>query len=116
MTSNVGNRALYEDGDQKNVPQSEREQPDRFKEGQPNSHKALDSKDERSIANKLAREEKRENEPEGENSEEARESKIDSTLPARMHGNEPSKGAKIDQQLKEEEEAELKKKGAFGPK
>jgi hypothetical protein len=31
------------------------------------------------------------------------------------HGNEPSKGAKIDQELKEEEEAELKKKGNFGP-
>lgn len=34
---------------------------------------------------------------------------------ATNHGNEPSKGAKIDQQLREEEEAELKKKGAFGP-
>jgi hypothetical protein len=32
------------------------------------------------------------------------------------HGNEPSKGAKIDQELREEEEAELKKKGDFGPK
>lgn len=28
-----------------------------------------------------------------------------------MHGNEPSKGAKIDQELKEEEEQILKKKG-----
>lgn len=35
---------------------------------------------------------------------------------AKNHGNEPSKGAKIDQELREEEEAELKKKGAFGPK
>jgi hypothetical protein len=35
---------------------------------------------------------------------------------ARAHGNEPSKGAKIDQELREEEEAILKKKGAFGPK
>jgi hypothetical protein len=38
------------------------------------------------------------------------------TLQAKNHGNEPSKGAKIDQELREEEEAELKKKGAFGPK
>lgn len=37
-------------------------------------------------------------------------------LQAKNHGNEPSKGAKIDQQLKEEEEAELAKKGSFGPK
>jgi len=28
-----------------------------------------------------------------------------------MHGNEPSKGAKIDAQLQAEEEAELKRKG-----
>lgn len=28
-----------------------------------------------------------------------------------MHGNEPSKGAKIDEELREEEEAILKKKG-----
>lgn len=34
---------------------------------------------------------------------------------AKNHGNEPSKGAKIDQELKEEEEAALKKKGNFGP-
>jgi hypothetical protein len=37
-------------------------------------------------------------------------------IQAKNHGNEPSKGAKIDQELREEEEAELKKKGAFGPK
>lgn len=29
-----------------------------------------------------------------------------------MHGNEPSKGAKIDEELREEEEATLRKKGA----
>lgn len=38
-----------------------------------------------------------------------------SSYQAINHGNEPSKGAKIDQELKEEEEAELKKKGNFGP-
>jgi hypothetical protein len=32
-------------------------------------------------------------------------------MPARAHGNEPSKGAKIDQELREEEEAELARKG-----
>ena len=80
MSSNVGNSSLYEDGDQKNVPKSELEQEKkdaRFHEGKENSHLALDSskihhiirslgtlllttqtEDERSIANKLAREEK----------------------------------------------------------
>jgi len=37
-------------------------------------------------------------------------------LQAKSHGNEPSKGAKIDQELREEEEEILKKKGSFGPK
>jgi hypothetical protein len=68
------------------------------------------TEDERSIANKLEREEKRENEGE-EKSLEDRQREQDATLPARAHGNEPSKGAKIDQELREEEEAELKRKG-----
>jgi len=68
------------------------------------------TEDERSIANKLAREAKREDESE-EQSEETVLGKKDATLPARAHGNEPSKGAKIDQQLREEEEEELRRKG-----
>ncbi|KAE8447703.1 hypothetical protein EG329_010510 [Mollisiaceae sp. DMI_Dod_QoI] len=112
-TSNVGNSQVYESGDQRTVPQSEinQEKKDaRFHEGKENSHKANDSKDERSIANKLAREEKREKEPENE-SEEAKQYKQDPTLPAKMHGNEPSKGAKIDAEIQAEEEEELRRKG-----
>lgn len=44
--SNVGNSQVYEDGDQKNAPQSkaEEEKKDaRFHEGKENSHKANDS-------------------------------------------------------------------------
>lgn len=37
-------------------------------------------------------------------------------LKARQHGNEPSKGAKIDEQLREEEQEAMKKKGSFGSK
>jgi hypothetical protein len=37
-------------------------------------------------------------------------------LQARAKGNEPSKGAKIDKEIQEEEEEMLKKKGDFGPK
>lgn len=91
-----------------------------------------DTEDERSIANQLAREEKRQNEPEPE-APEVTESKKDSTLPVSVslipnhmnshshssqainHGNQPSKGAKIDQELKEEEAEIMKKKGNFGP-
>merc|ERR1712230_58283 len=112
-TSNVGNSQVYEDGDQKNASKSEMEQEkkdSRFHEGKENSHKANDSKDERTIANKLAREEKRENEDEDE-SEETKALKKDPTLPAKMHGNEPSRGAKVDAQIQAEEEEELRRKG-----
>ena len=115
--SNVGSRSTYEAGDQRTVSDAQIQQEqkeNRFHEGKENSHLANDSKDERTIANKLAREEKREAESEKDTAE-VEQSKKDSTLPAMNHGNEPSKGAKIDQQLREEEEAELKKKGSFGP-
>ena len=109
--SNVGMRTVYEDGDQRNYKAGEGpNQPERFHEGQKNSHLAQDSKDERTIANKLAHEEQHENEG-GSKGEEAELFNKDATLPARVHGNEPSKGAKIDQQLREEEEEELRRKG-----
>lgn len=78
--SSVGNSGVYEDGDQKNAPQSDAKQQKedaRFHEGKEHSHKANDAsksncipaesspmanmlllEDERTIANKLAREEK----------------------------------------------------------
>jgi len=87
----------------------EQEQPERFHEGKPHSHKAHDSKDQRSIANRLAREEQRENEPE-EKDEEAKLVQKDPTLPAKSHGNEPSRGAKIDAEIQAEEEEMIKKK------
>ena len=72
----------------------------------------ITSEDERSIANKLERETKRDGDiADEEDTEEVKALKKDPTAPAKMHGNEPSKGAKIDLQLQLEEEAELKKKG-----
>lgn len=41
--SSVGSRAIYEAGDQRNVPQSEINEQNRYAEGQKNSHKNLDS-------------------------------------------------------------------------
>ncbi|PHH65239.1 hypothetical protein CDD81_3098 [Ophiocordyceps australis] len=107
--SSVGTRSLYEAGDQRNMKQSEARAGDKpYEQGQTNSHMANDSKDQRSIANRLAAEE-RKGEPSDD--KETAMSKKDPTLPAIMHGNEPSKGAKIDAQLQAEEEAELKRKG-----
>ncbi|KAE8133439.1 hypothetical protein BDV38DRAFT_286770 [Aspergillus pseudotamarii] len=112
--SSVGNRSLYEAGDQRNQPQSILNEQDRYNEGQKHSHKNLDSKDNRSIANKLAAREQQPDPSHHHNDDidpEAEISKKDSTKPAKLHGNEPSKGAKIDQELQEEDEQRLREKG-----
>merc|ERR1712032_657614 len=81
---------------------------ERHAEGKENSHQNLDAKDEKSIKNKLAQaaeEEKREKKEAEENDEMP-------TDAARKNGNEPSRGAKIDEQIELEEQAELAKKEA----
>ncbi|ROW10110.1 hypothetical protein VMCG_01816 [Cytospora schulzeri] len=83
-------------------------QGDRFVEGKEHSHQAGDSKDQRSIANRLAAEE-RKDENAGDDKETAL-SKENPTLPAKAHGNAPSKGAKIDAEIQAEEEATLNNK------
>ncbi|KAH6956967.1 hypothetical protein HG530_002495 [Fusarium avenaceum] len=87
---------------------SEQNTQEPYHEGKENSHDNLDSKDERSIANRLAAAEK---ETESGDNLETAQIKEDPTLPARSHGNEPSKGAKIDAQLQKEEQEELERKG-----
>ncbi|TDZ30656.1 hypothetical protein C8035_v002688 [Colletotrichum spinosum] len=125
--SNVGTSGVYEAGDQRNVKDSELQNADRFHEGQSNSHQANDSsafiaevlrdtfnsrvEDERTIANRLAAEEKKEKQDDDDDDAETRQLKKDPTLPAKMHGNEPSSGAKIDAQLQAEDEERLKQKG-----
>ncbi|KAI0400055.1 hypothetical protein F4802DRAFT_510881 [Xylaria palmicola] len=108
--SNVGNRGVYEAGDQRNYKDSELPGPERYEEGVQNSHLPNDSKDERSIANRLANEERKQNHPDQDDPETAA-SKKDPTLPAKLHGNEPSKGAKVDADLQAEEEDYLRRKG-----
>jgi hypothetical protein len=67
------------------------------------------TEDERSIANRLAAAQDQ-NDPSDGSGKDKTEEQIagehDPTLPARMHGNEPSRGAKIDKKI-EDEEAEL---------
>jgi hypothetical protein len=63
----------------------------------------LDSKDQRSIANNLAAAAKEDKQQEDE--------PVRPTSIAKSHGNEPSKGAKIDEELQREEEEYLKRKG-----
>ena len=65
------------------------------------------AEDERSIGNRLAAAEPQNDSTSGKNlSKEDKAAQDDPTAPARMHGNEPSKGAKIDKSI-EDEEAEI---------
>ena len=82
--SSVGNRAVYEAGDQRNPPVSELQERARYAEGQTHSHQNLDSKDGRSIANKLASQSNKPNPSHHHNYEadqEAELSKQDPTKP-----------------------------------
>ncbi|KAI5867635.1 hypothetical protein GGS23DRAFT_549253 [Durotheca rogersii] len=108
--SSVGQSAVYEDGDQRNLKKSEVPGRPRYEEGVEHSHLPNDSKDQRSIANRLGNEERKLSRKEYEDPE-TRAAKKDPTLPATLHGNEPSKGAKVDAELQAEEEEYLKKKG-----
>ncbi|KAL1749285.1 hypothetical protein HDZ31DRAFT_71089 [Schizophyllum fasciatum] len=101
MQSNVGNSQVYNDGDQRNPKGSIHDRPD-YEAGVPNSHDNLDSKDERSIANRLAAAEKR---------EPSHQTPKNPLKPALDHGNEPSQGAKVDAELQADDELRLKEKG-----
>ncbi|TCD69963.1 hypothetical protein EIP91_005552 [Steccherinum ochraceum] len=106
MNSNTGTAQTYEAGDQRTSKQTQGNN-NRFEEGQPGSHSNLDSKDERSLANKLAAATSQEEKVD----ESIARMQADPTAPARSHGNEPSRGAKIDAQIQEEENEELRRKG-----
>ncbi|KAI1296463.1 hypothetical protein F5Y03DRAFT_294249 [Xylaria venustula] len=108
--SKVGTSGVYEAGDQRNYSAEEAPRPTRYEEGKEHSHQPNDSKDERSIANRLANEERKLKRSEEDDPETAA-SKKDPTLPAKLHGNEPSKGAKVDSELQAEEEEYLRRKG-----
>ncbi|KAI2605085.1 uncharacterized protein GGS25DRAFT_503480 [Hypoxylon fragiforme] len=108
--SNVGQASVYEAGDQRNPKQSDIPGPTRFEEGTENSHLPNDSKDERSIANRLANEERKEH-LKDEDDPETKASKQDPTLPAKLHGNKPSRGARVDADIQQEEEEYLERKG-----
>lgn len=113
--SSVGTSGVYEAGDQRNPPDSEKpeNQATRNEEGKENSHQANDPKDQRSIGNRLNAAEPQ-NDPSDTSgkvkSAETKAGEIDPTLPAKMHGNEPSKGAKIDKSIEDDEAEMLRKK------
>jgi hypothetical protein len=73
------------------------------------AHNRLDKTDERSISNNLKAAEEAEKKEKAADEAKAAEKPTDA---ARKHGNEPSRGAKIDEQIEAEEAAELAKKDA----
>ncbi|KAK1922303.1 hypothetical protein DB88DRAFT_512727 [Papiliotrema laurentii] len=82
---------------------------ERYEAGKENSHSRLDSKDERTLANQIADAEHTEKkEKEAEAAKE--EARLDPTLAAKSHGNEPSRGAKKDLEIVQDEEEELRRK------
>lgn len=71
------------------------------------------TEDQRSIGNRLAAAGPQNDNSSGKTlSAEDRAAKVDPTLPAKMHGNEPSRGARIDKEIEDEEAAILAKKDA----
>lgn len=82
----------------------------RYEEGKEGAHNRIDSKDERTIANNLE-DAKRVEKKEKEEEERKEQERLNPTSIAKSHGNEPSRGAKIDEQLAQEEEEELRRKG-----
>jgi len=71
------------------------------------------AEDERSIGNRLnaAKAQNEGDDPKGKKLDDENElAKEDPTAPAKSHGNEPSKGAKIDKSIQDEEEEMIRKK------
>ncbi|KAG8919305.1 hypothetical protein FRC02_001755 [Tulasnella sp. 418] len=97
------------DGDQRNAPAGEK--PDmnreRYAEGKPNAHSDTDSKDQRTLSNRLAAAQKAEAEEEESNDAEFKPP----TQVARDHGNKPSRGAVVDEEIMNDEAEYLKNKG-----
>ncbi|RFU32084.1 hypothetical protein B7463_g4273, partial [Scytalidium lignicola] len=106
--SNVGNKQTHEAGDQRNLSQDEisrLKSEGLWNPGKEESHRPNAMQDERSIEERMQRQERPNEINEGELSRQ------DPTLPAKLHGNEPSKGAKIDAELQAEDQEELRRKG-----
>lgn len=61
--SSVGQRSIYEDGDQRKYRNEKINTVERCGGARPNSYPANDSKDQRPISNRLVRQEKFEHEP-----------------------------------------------------
>ncbi|CCX33358.1 hypothetical protein FPQ18DRAFT_376225 [Pyronema domesticum] len=111
--SSVGNPQTYEAGDMRDSKSTSKTNHDMsYREGKKNSHLDNDSKDQRSIANRMASAEKKGKEHNDDHNDDHKSK--DPRDAALKHGNQPSKGAKIDAELQAEDELRLQEKGMKG--
>ncbi|EMD42339.1 hypothetical protein CERSUDRAFT_90956 [Gelatoporia subvermispora B] len=106
MQSNVGNRQIYNDSEQR--PHDGAEQKAAFEGGQRNAHDIHDPKDSRTL-NRRAQAEKKQ--WEDEEREEQEQTITNPLAPAEKQGHQPSRGAQVDAELQRDDEEQLKKKG-----
>ncbi|KAF9445382.1 hypothetical protein P691DRAFT_777600 [Macrolepiota fuliginosa MF-IS2] len=109
--SNVGESRIYQDEGQRppktTGPQrGKMDRREKFEHGPGPAHIDLDSKDERTISNKIEAE-RRKQELEILESKDYMKNPL---KPAMDHGNKPSRGAEIDAELQREDEETLRKK------
>ncbi|KAG0706621.1 hypothetical protein DFH29DRAFT_134697 [Suillus ampliporus] len=105
MMSKVGNPQVYEANEQR-PPKHTKKKHD---EAQGPVYQDIESKDEREIGDAIAAAFKHSHTD--ESTSPLADPNINPLGPATFHGNEPSKGAKVDAELKAEDEEELRRKG-----
>jgi len=106
--SKVGNPQIYEAHEQRPPKHTNKNLRKKHDQGEHHVYEDIESEDERGIGKKItalySRTHEWTNPPHAD-------PKVDPLGPATSHGNEPSKGAKVDAELKEEEEELLRRKG-----
>ncbi|KFX85848.1 hypothetical protein O988_09869 [Pseudogymnoascus sp. VKM F-3808] len=105
--SQVGNSSVYEASDQRGEPTESEQNRRDINEMQETGNTS------KKAAENLPKTPKQRRDSSHERAEEKNTEllKKDPTLPAKMHNNEPSRGAEIDKELQQEDEEELRKKG-----
>ncbi|KAJ9133501.1 hypothetical protein NKR19_g9023 [Coniochaeta hoffmannii] len=104
-------RRVYEAGDQRTVSNKELDEMNRTHGGNIAEAQTRPSDRQTKLANKIIEQDRVES---GKFTQKSI-SQEDPTAPAIMHGNEPSRGAKIDKELQEEDQAILARKGDAMP-
>ncbi|OBT68673.1 hypothetical protein VE03_01764 [Pseudogymnoascus sp. 23342-1-I1] len=104
--SHVGNPSVYEAGDQRGPPTATEQRQHEIEAMKDTGHTSKMAAEHEHKTSQQRREAPRKREDE----KEAEMVKKDPTLPAQMHSNEPSRGAKIDKELQQADLEEVRQK------